>query len=583
MNREDLLALVEASVPVEVCSGAQSGAHRRSHLLHMTFLNIVRSAGLGKQNDSAMRRRLIAAINDASLVLLEEAGAAVANLHDARFSFDVKDATEHWHPSQIAAEEVPPFKHARQVLRFARAARALPPDSQCWVARWLDQDAQGLLLRTNVSDALLVGDQAQHIEALQAQASHIKKWREFLKLAPKQGAEFIEAYRLMVDQFAWGAWALPLQISGTSSSHEVTRIADQYERLRSAMYCPLPIDSAAPASTLRRWRRGWRIYEECGAAFGLIASWLRAMASTGDARRCRICYRHLSVGMKRFCVEHQRTANERVDSRELHVSSIYGPVVKRRVAQSPLSRALERPRDGEAREMAERARVLGVGKEFARPVGDLAASLRVLYPLMAPSARQHVQRVFISLLSLVQVPSEGDEARAFESQLRRAWLRCNAPGLLALPSFFRALYSAPYAERWGGNQTLGAGLDIDHPLAHRKTVLPAKLALDLVHLSVWLEVDDLFDQFAYLNPLHLKRLSEGDPLKGIQPMSLAQVSRFARVSAESVRQTLRHANGLAGMSQRRQRVIPCRLADLKAFLLSDSEQEPSTPSSNEIK
>ncbi len=97
------------------------------------------------------------------------------------------------------------------------------------------------------------------------------------------------------------------------------------------------------------------------------------------------------------------------------------------------------------------------------------------------------------------------------------------------------------------------------------------------------EVDDLFDQCAYLKPLYLKRLREGDPLKGIQPMSLAQISRFVGVSAESVRQTLRHANGLAGMSQRRQRVIPSRLAELKAYLLSDSEQEPATPSSNEIK
>lgn len=537
-------------------------------MLHAELVDIVKSAGASKQQASALRQALVSAVNTASLKLVVDAKAAIDDLHDAQLRIGVVDPARQRSSSQVAASEVPPFKHARQVIRFASGVRSLPPRSQIWIARWLELEARGQLVQTDVSDAAAIGDQVQRIEAAQALAAHKKNVGTLRESAPPAVWGFLKVYRLMVGPFAWGSWALPLQVSGTFANSEFIEIADWYERLRSAMYRPLPMDDAAPASSIRRWRRGWRNFEECGEAFGLVADWLRAMASSGHARRCLVCYRHLGPGMKRFCARHQRTASARQDSRELHIADIYGPVAKRRIAKHSAIYAMGSPSEQDVRRMAEQAKAAGICQELAWPAGGLAASLRALYPHVAPPAREQLQHVFVRMFSIAQEPFEREDVLTYEEQLRRTKQRREAPRLFTPSSFFRALYGAPYAVEWAEDRTLGAGLDVDHPLAHHEAVLPSRLALDLVHLSTWLEVDSLFDQFAYLNPLDLKRLRQGLPSMGTPAMSLAQVARVLGVSAEAVRQTLRHSDGHAGANERRQRVIPARLAALRAYLIN---------------
>lgn len=568
MNREELLALVEALSPGWMRFGRRRGRYGRSERLHAELLDIVTSAGTSKQQASTMRRALVSAINTTSLTLIGDAETAIESLHDAQLRIGLEDPAHGQPSAQLMASEVPPFKHARLVIRFASAVRALPPASQIWIARWLDLEALRQRLQTDASNAAAMGDPGQRIEAAQALAAHKRTIGTYRNSAPTAAREFLDVYRFMVGQFAWGAWGLPLQASATSTNRELAEIADWYERLRSAMYRPLPMDEAAPASSIRRWRKGWRDFEECGETFGLVADWLRAMASSGHARRCLVCYRHLGPGMKRFCARHQRTANARQDARELHIADIYGPVVKRRTTKHPPINAMGSPSEKEVRRMAEQAKAVGICDELAWPAGGLASSLRALYPLMTPPAREQLQNVFVRMFSIAQEPFEQEGVLTYEEQLRRTKQRREAPRLLTPASFFRALYSAPYAVEWAKDRTLGAGLDVDHPFAHHETVLPSRLALDLIHLSTWLEVDSLFDQFAYLNPLDVKRLKKGQPLTGTPPMSLAQVARVLGVSAEAVRQTLRHSDGHASMNERRQRVIPARLAELRANLMN---------------
>lgn len=568
MNREELLTLVEALSPGWMRTGGRRGRVNRSGRLHAELVDIVKSAGASKQQASALRQALVSALNTASLKLVVDAKAAMDNLHDAQLTIDVAGPSRRRSFSQVLASEVPPFKHARLVIRFARGVRSLPPSSQVWIARWVELEALGQMLQTDLANAAAIGEQVQRIEASQALAVHKKNVGALSESAPAQASEFLEDHRFMVGPLAWGTWALPLQVSSAFANRELIEIADWYERLRAAMYRPLPMDDAAPPASIRRWRRGWRDFEECGEAFGLIADWLRAMASSGHARRCLICYRHLGPGMKRFCAQHQRTASARQDSRELHIAEVYGPVVKERIATHSAIDLMGPPSEQDVRQMAEQAKASGICQELARPAGGLAASLRALYPLMTPPAREQLQRVFARMFSIAQEPFERKGVLTYEEQLRRIKQRREAPRLFTPSSFFRALYGAPYAVEWAEGRTLGAGLDVDHPLAHHDAVLPSRLALDLVHMSTWLEVDSLFDKFAYLNPLDLKRAKEGRPSMGAPPMSLAQVARAFGVSAEAVRQTLRHSDGLAGVSERRQRVIPTRLAELRAYLLN---------------
>ena len=475
MNREELLALVEVLSPAWVRTGQERGRHGRSERLHAELVEIVKSAGASKQQASAMRRALVSAINTASLTLIADANAATEDLHDAQFRIGVADPARQQSWVQFAASEVPPFKHAREVIRLASSVRHLAQRSQVWIARWLELEARGQALQTDVSDAAAIGDQVQRFEAAQALAVHKKNVRALRESAPTAAWEFIEVYRFMVSPFAWGTWALPLQVSGASDDREFIEIADWYERLRSAMYRPLPMDDAAPAASIRRWRRGWRDFEECGETFGLIADWLRAIASSGHAHRCLVCYRHLGPGMKQFCARHRRAASARQDSRELHIGDIYGPVVRRRIAEHSAIRALGSPSEQDVRRMAEQAKAAGICQELALPAGGLAATLRALYSVMTPPARVQLQHVFVRIFSIAQEPFEREDVLTYEEQLRRAKQRREAPRLFTPSSFFRALYSAPYAVEWADDRTLGAGLDVDHPLAHRETYCQAGL------------------------------------------------------------------------------------------------------------
>lgn len=573
MNVEELLSLVEALSPSWVRPKTRRKRSSRSAEIHSRFVDLARSTAGRKQKPAVLRGALISAINDASIELLSSAQVALEKLHDARLRYEVMDDNNGLSQAQIAAAHVPPFTYAAKVFWMATRARCLEPEAQIWVARWLELRPREEELKADLANCKVFDDFVRVREVELALKESRGALQGFAKHAPSAAKGFVEDIWDRIFPLAWGSWTFPVQLPASATDDDLIHCADLYERLSSAMFRPLPVSLDRSMATMRRWKKGWRDYEECGESFGVIACWLRAMVSVKGPRRCRVCYRHLGQGMKRFCAQHQRISSLRQDSRELNVSRIYAPVLKRRLEHLNPIMTVRGPSEAEVRQMTKWAEASGVCPELTRPAGGLAASLRTLYPFLTAISRECVQSVFSEIVSVAQEPFDCGPGEPAELQILRCAQRNRAHTLFSLASFFRALYASPYSPEGSINQTLGAGLDIHHPFARGEPVPSTKQALDLVHLSVWLEVDDGFDHFAYLNPLYLKRLGDGDPARGIRPMSLAQISRYLGVSAEAVRQTLRHANGHAGMKERRQRVIPTRLAEFEARLLAASTQD----------
>lgn len=516
-----------------------------------------------------LRRSLLNEVNKASTELLSQAMEAVRGLRDATFNVELRQADGSFAPTLTPAHDVPPFADAEPVLALAQLVQQLPLHAQASVPAGLELQMTGEMRRADLRLAKMTGGSVGVSAEEMALNKHIDQQRAYESSAPAEALDFLSRHRQEVWPFAWGTWAIPYLLSANASDNELIEAATQYEQLRRAMYRPMPISSSASYAKQRRDTIAWSSYEACGDAFGLLGVWLRAIAATGTTRRCQICYRHLGPGLKRYCPQHIRTALARQARRDLHISSVYGPLVEARareqLAATPAARAWILSEDGLA-DLVVEAQAAGIRQELARPAAALAATLRALYPSMTQPVIEHVQSLFVQLFTLAQEPFEWSAPQSFEEHARRLRALREAPHLLRLDVFFKALFGQLEDLSRDSGRKLGIGLDPQHPNAIGQSVSLQRIAVDLLHVSTWLDVDAVFDKFAYVDPLSLRRLRVGDPSVGTQPMSLSQIGKAVGISHEAVRQTLRHADGLAGLADRRLRIIPGGLQALREHL-----------------
>lgn len=569
INREDLLALVNAATLGWVHPSPDEEPPLSAAALHSRFVDLVHRASPSARGASDLRRQLLTEINEVSTELLVQAKKAVRRLEGASFSVDLLQPDGSFAPTTTPARDVPPFADADAVLTFSQEVQKLPFRAQTHVNVGLELFMKGEMRRADVQIAESIGNAADVVAERQALSAHLRLQQAFEDTAPPVALEFLRSHQRVVWPFAWGTWTVPVLVPATAEDRELVEAAAQYEQMRKAMFRPLPLSDNGSRARLRRDRRNWRAYESCGDSFGVLGAWLRAIAATGTARRCQVCYRHLAPGLKRFCEEHLRNAITRQNSRDLHISTVYRPLVRwrsseRLTAVTDLMRW--RPAGNELEALIAEAQAAGIRKELAKPAAALAASLRALYPAMTQPVMDRVQSVFVQLFTLAQEPFEWDAPRTMEGHGVRERARREAPHLLRLETFLEAFFGPSTDLDWPSQRQLGAGLDPRHPAARGMSVSPDRLAVDLLHLSSWLDVDAVFDKFAYVDPLQLSRMRAGNPSTGARPMSLAAISKSVGISPEAVRKTLRYADGLAGLAERRPRVIPAGLRALKEHL-----------------
>jgi hypothetical protein len=332
------------------------------------------------------------------------------------------------------------------------------------------------------------------------------------------------------------------------------------------------VDETAPKSQVRRWMRQWAAYEDCGSAFGVIAVWLRCMTASPGSQRCEVCYRHLGKGMKRFCAQHKRTAGQRQDTRDLHVSSLYRPLAERLVRTRPqVEKSLSTwslPPDV-VREMLKHAQRSGISPELAMPAASLAAALRELFPALTPSVKDLLERRFGQMYAIAQAPFEHAGARSQGDWRVITRQRHEARHWLRWETLFKSLFGPESPVSWCSERTLGESLDLDHPMVNGAEVPPNRLARDLMHMGAWREVDKRFNKYAYLDLAELNRLRRTSADAGHPGMSLADIAAAVGASPEAVRQTLRFADAKGPRNDRRDRIIPAGVRRLEHLLAAE--------------
>ena len=572
MNKLDLCAQANAGVSGWISNGAEPAAKSRAALVHQGLLDLVRESGSSLRSVHALKSALIRHINAESREVSRQALALATKLQDARFGMEVEDSVGKVSWATFKGSQVPPASEAPAVLRLATALHEQKVKLQSAAMRAFEHETQLTAAEVHLFSAQLENNALAARTSSSAVRSKQKEFKnELARLsAPARSLVLSDSY--WVPSATWFSWALPVELAIASSDRELREAAKWYEQLRAAMYRPLPVDETAAEPLVRRWTRQWAEYEDCGSAFGVIAVWLRCMTTSPGGQRCEVCYRHLGKGLKRFCTEHKRTAGERQDARDLHVSGLYRPLAERLVRTRPqVERRLSTwslPPEV-VRAMLQHAQRSGISPELAMPAASLAAALRELFPALTPSVKDLLERRFGQLYAIAQAPFEPAGARSPEDWREITRQRHEARHWLRWETLFKGLFGPAAPVPWCSGRKLGEGLDQDHPLVAGAEVPPDRLARDLMHMGAWREVDERFDHYAYLDLAKLNRLRRSGTREGKAEMSLADMAAVVGASPEAVRQTLRFADDKGSRSDRRNRIIPAGVRRLEQLLAAE--------------
>jgi len=572
MNKVDLCAQANAGVSGWISAAVGTADLSRAARVHQGLLNLVRDSGPTRRQAQALKSALIRHINAESRAVAKEALSLATKLQDARFGMEVEDSSGKLMWAMFKGSQVPPASEAPAVLRLATALHQQKVKRQSAAMRAFEHEAQLTAAEVDLFSAHLEGTTPDSTASSPAIQSRKKEFKKELARMSAHGRNLVLSDSHWVPSTTWFTWALPVELAIASGDQELREAANWYEQLRTAMYRPLPVDETAPKPLVRLWMRQWAAYEDCGSVFGVIAVWLRCMTSSPGGQRCEVCYRHLGKGLKRFCADHKRTAAERQDARDLHISGLYRPLAERLVRMRPqvqksLSTWSLRPEVVQA--MLKQAQRSGISQDLAMPAASLAAVLRELFPALTPSVKELLERRFGQLYAIAQAPFEHASARSQEDWREITRQRHEARHWLRWETLFKALFGPEAPVPWCTGRTLGDGLDRDHPLVVGTGVPPDRLARDLMHMGAWREVDERFDRYAYLDLAKLNRLRRSGAGAGHPGMSLADMAAVVGASQEAVRQTLRFADDQGVRKNRRERVISAGVRRLQQHLAEE--------------
>jgi len=540
MNKEDLRALVASTTAGWMPSTDAELSRTPKGRVHQRLIAMLRRSGSSKRELAALRDALIGEINVTSAALIRDALSSVDVLRASYYAIEPAKSSKD--PiKRLAFDEVPPASGAREVLSLALALRSTPARQQFIAMEFCDADVD----LNNNEHRLYSEPHGGSTEklALYRTAAQLQKDR-----TEKLLAQLAPATRVLLDDTQYRfpaavryAWALPIEVPRSATDQELQAVAKWTRTAGSAMYRPLPLDDSCCTSKARVFRQAWALYKECGHGLILLSAWTKSLAAATEGKRCEVCYRHVSAGAKHFCTEHKRTAATRQTTRQLHVSRFYKPLVLKDIDASV--RLLSRLNAWDfseitLRKMRDIAKVREVCSEIRQPAAVLATVLRTLKPYMRPHVVDLLERVFGQMLLQAQEPFLASWTDDIEAEMRRQRGRANAPLWLNWEGLVVCLFGAEGGPGWASQRVRGQGLDIEHPSIKSHSVLPSKLVVDLLHLGAWTTVDEVLDEYLYLNPKVLDDLRQTDGRIGRQAMSLAQIGRKVGASHEAVRKNL---------------------------------------------
>lgn len=526
-----------------------------------------------RRSYDSIRRDLIDVINSTASLLISEASSAISMLTetDCSLVYESEDESGSVILVRQPIDEIPAIDLVRDVLRTTNGLRKLRTDQQFsaveyrMVAQSVAFDHIRLHFAKQNETPENVRSREQDLEL------GIAKLERIRRRLGRSEIEFLDNHATLSGT-KWSS-DLPLLpiLHMDATDDQLRTVAKWYESIGSSMFQPLPVDESADEHLKARWKESWAVFDECGEATLLLAIWIRSLAFVDGSHRCDLCYRHIGVNARRFCVCHFRRDKKRLDSREIHISSFYKRMQEKFHTDNPKLSDLFSLLDAEKLDKSggeHTVKALGLPCALEHPADVLKAQLAQLSPVISGVLEAGVNEHFLAMVSVATEPficrmSERRGESKFLDKPQRDAIRW-----LCLENFFRTWYGENVQVPFPAEKLICRGLDRDHPVIQFGINTLGAIALDLMHLRAWVEVDTCFDRFAYISLGEVRRLRNGvDPVTGKQ-RSFAQVAKQVGASYEAVWETYLYSQQLthSGRKDRRERVFPGGLIRLAEHL-----------------
>ncbi|MGJ7537726.1 MULTISPECIES: hypothetical protein [unclassified Variovorax] len=534
---------------------------KEAHARLLTSLDTLGRKGPGHQISPGDIRQLIAQLRETAISQVNMASESFRELVETSccFEYEQENMGGERHRVSLRIGEVPFLDDTRTALPLISSFSKLPQSQQANLVRLLEEEKSvrhlEVRLQLEQQDGTAVGQVERTLTLASAQASLN---RTLVSISPS-GRDWLAMHRDALNLLGWSNLTLPILGAARFSPEQLLQSSESLSLISDCLIMPFPL---APGATLRirkRWLELWQVCEEAAENLSMVAAWLRCLGSTGEYKRCRICFRHVGEGMKKNCWLHHRTANVRVPSRELHIAELYHAGWKHAAEHHPQIRTLL---DDASPTEEMRARMLRAAEserlvpEVMRAAATLAMLLRSLLPLMEPRLQARIKCQFDQSVAEAQKLCMARYGVSREKALTPPGQALNG---LRWEKFFGEFFASKMTMNEATSFAAGKMIDIDHPLAStRGAFTEQKVALDLLHLSIWIAVDMKFDAYGYLDVDAIRRDRERT---GTRPtyQDLAEIHGATPQAIHQVLSQLRTGN-------RRPRILDQGRTKLKGLL-----------------
>lgn len=510
MDLDDLRARLQAATiswRQRAIPGGYSSA-RRSHTRLLASIDTRGQRSNGRRLSLADLRKVVAKLRTISIMHLNASSKALRELVETgcRFEYQQESAGGEHHRIHLSVDQIPYLDDARTALPLITSLAELPQAQQAHLVQLLEEEKAvrhlEVRLQLEQEDGTREGQVQRSLKLASAQASLN---RTLASISPS-GLVWLANNRDTFSLLGSSNLTLPILGSTRFDPEQLLQASESLDLISDCLIMPFPLDPGADPEVHGRWLELWQVCEEAAESLSMVSAWLRCLGSTGEYKRCRVCFRHVGEGMKKNCWLHHRSAKVRVPSRELHVSDIYQDAWKQAAEHhSEIRESLNAvsPTKEITNLMMAAAKQESLAPEVAIAAAKLAALLRTLAPLMDPRLQSRIKRQFD-----VSVTDANHQFMVRQGISRTADFDPPGQALKGLGwerffgNFFASAMSPDEATAFG----VGKLIDVDHPLAStRETISVQKLALDILHITAWISIDLSFDACSYLDVSALKR------------------------------------------------------------------------------
>lgn len=354
----------------------------------------------------------------------------------------------------------------------------------------------------------------------------------------------------------WHEYAMPVAIDTSTPKRGLREVAAWMERLSEEMFPPLALDTDCSPSALAAGSAAWARYLDCGNVLRVLAVWLRAIAADAVGRPiCRLCYRHLGLGAKHFCMKHTRTEKVQPSAVERHTSRLYHQSQASFFAAEPRLSDLSATSDwikADPAPMLSRVRDpeegLDLPSELHVPAAVLATLLREAWPAIGPELRFKVGEQFDSVLKAARAPftAGGRNDPSASAVQRKAMFK--AEKWLDWNTFVTSWFGTGLPGPGDVGRLNGCEADVDHPMLREEDPPLGSVVLDLARQRLWTRATTMI-KTAYLSPQAVEDALE----RGLSP---EQVGRELNASTQAVYEAMKLGAGKSSGGTRGDRILP---------------------------